>query len=68
MAIRFLRLRNKQYEFLLNIYSLLFLWFLNFSSIIILFNLGINKNIAAFLVIPFLVVLSYFCQSRYVFK
>ncbi len=44
------------------------LWFLNFSSIIILFNLGINKNIAAFLVIPFLVVLSYFCQSRYVFK
>ena len=44
------------------------LWVLNFSSIKILFNLGINKNIAAFLVIPFLVILSYFCQSRYVFK
>ena len=44
------------------------LWVLNFSSIRILFDLGINKNIAAFLVIPFLVILSYFCQSRYVFK
>ena len=44
------------------------LWFLNFSLIIILLNLGINKNIAAFLVIPFLVILSYFCQSKYVFK
>jgi len=44
------------------------LWVLNFSSIRILFDLGINKNIAAFLVIPFLVILSYFCQSRFVFK
>ena len=44
------------------------LWCLNFLSILFLFNLGINKNISALLVIPILVVFSYFSQNRYVFK
>ena len=63
------QVKKKTLRIFIKYLSLAFvLWVLNFSSIIILFNLGINKNIAAFLVIPFLVILSYFCQSRYVFK
>ena len=46
----------------------IFLWFLNFVSILFLNNFGINKNIAAFSVIPFLVLISYYFQNRYVFK
>ena len=63
------KVRKKTLRIFIKYLSLsFFLWFLNFSSIIILFNFGINKNIAAFLVIPFLVIFSYFCQNRYVFN
>ena len=44
------------------------IWILNFSIIRLFFFLGVNKNISALLVIPFLVMISYFFQKRYVFK
>ncbi len=63
------KVKNKKLRMFIKYLCLAFaLWVLNFSSIILLFNFGINKNIAAFLVIPFLVILSYFCQNKYVFS
>ena len=44
------------------------LWILNFSLIRSLFLIGVNKNISALFVLPFLVMISYFFQKRYVFK
>jgi len=44
------------------------LWILNFAFIRLLFYFGVNKNISALVVIPLLVLISYFLQKRYVFK
>ncbi|ABM72626.1 Hypothetical protein P9515_14191 [Prochlorococcus marinus str. MIT 9515] len=44
------------------------LWILNFVFIRLLFYFGVNKNISALVVIPLLVLISYFFQKRYVFK
>ena len=44
------------------------IWILNFGLIRSFFYLGVNKNISALLVIPLLVMISYFFQKRYVFK
>ena len=44
------------------------LWALNFCIIRTFFYFGVNKNITALLVIPLLVVISYFFQKRFVFK
>ena len=45
------------------------LWIINWCSINYLTNLFIvNKNIAAFFVIPFLVMISFFGQKKLVFK
>ena len=46
----------------------LIIWILNFFIIRSFFYFGVNKNITALLVIPLLVVISYFFQKRFVFK
>ena len=46
----------------------LILWILNFYIIRSFFYFGVNKNLTALLVIPLLVVISYFFQKRFVFK
>ena len=44
-----------------------FNWILNYVSIKVLYENGINKNLAAILNIPFLVLISYFFQKKYIF-
>ena len=44
-----------------------FNWILNYLSIKVLYENGINKNLAAILNIPFLVLISYFFQKKYIF-
>ena len=44
-----------------------FNWILNYVSIRIMYENGIHKNLAAILNIPFLVLISYFFQKKYVF-
>ncbi|MDC3232477.1 hypothetical protein OA981_02910 [Prochlorococcus sp. AH-716-A09] len=44
------------------------LWILNYSFIQTLFQLGVNKNLTAIMIIPFLVAISYLTQKNYVFK
>jgi len=43
------------------------LWIINSLSISIIYSFGINKNIAALFVIPFIVSLSYLTYSKYIF-
>ena len=44
-----------------------FNWIVNFISIRFLYENGINKNLAALFTIPFLVLISYYFQKKYVF-
>ena len=46
----------------------LILWLLNFYFIQTFFNLGLNKNFSALLIVPFLVIISFFSQKYFVFK
>ena len=46
----------------------LLLWIMNFALIQSFFYFGINKNLAAFIVIPLLVSISFFCQKYFVFR
>lgn len=46
----------------------LILWLLNFGFIQGFFYFGINKNITAILIIPFLAAVSYFTQKSFVFS
>lgn len=46
----------------------IFLWVTNASLISCLYRMGINKNIAALLLVPLLVVISYSTYNNYVFK
>ena len=46
----------------------LLLWIMNFGLIQSFFYFGINKNLAAFIVIPLLVSISFFCQKYFVFR
>ena len=61
---------NKLNKFFLKKYLLLALtlWMLNFGLIQSLFYFGVNKNITALLLIPFLALFSYYCQNKFVFK
>ena len=61
---------NKLDKFFFKKYLLLALtlWMLNFGLIQSLFYFGVNKNITALLLIPFLALFSYFCQNKFVFK
>ena len=44
-----------------------FNWTLNYISIRLMYENGIQKNLAAIFTIPFLVVISYFFQKKYIF-
>ena len=44
-----------------------FIWILNYASIRFMYDIGINKNLAAIFTIPFLVAISYSFQRRYIF-
>ena len=44
------------------------LWILNFGFIESFFYFGVNKNLTALLLIPFLALFSYNCQNKIVFK
>ena len=44
------------------------LWILNFALIQCFFNIGVNKNVIAILVIPLLAAISYYSQRYFVFK
>ena len=44
-----------------------FIWILNYASIRFMYDIGINKNLAAIFNIPFLVLISYSFQKRYIF-
>ena len=44
------------------------LWLLNFGFIQGFFYFGVNKNITAILIIPFLAAVSYFTQKSFVFS
>ena len=46
----------------------LILWLLNFGFIQGFFYFGLNKNITAILITPFLVAVSYFTQKSFVFS
>tara|TARA_A100001388_G_scaffold102560_1_gene74756 strand:- start:1529 stop:1945 length:417 start_codon:yes stop_codon:yes gene_type:complete len=41
---------------------------INFFSILLLSSIGINKNLAAIYVVPFLVIISYFVQNNLIFS
>lgn len=45
-----------------------FIWVLNYLLIKSISNLGLNKNLIAFLILPLIVSISYFYQKFYVFK
>ena len=61
---------NKLDKFFFKKYLLLglTLWILNFGLIQSFFFFGVNKNITALLLIPFLALFSYYCQNKFVFK
>mgnify|MGYP005687513349 CR=1 FL=1 len=42
-------------------------WTLNYVSIRFMYEIGINKNLAAIFTIPFLVLISYSFQKKYIF-
>ena len=42
-------------------------WILNYVSIIFMYENGIQKNLAAIFALPFIVLISYFFQRKYVF-
>lgn len=46
----------------------IFLWIINYSFINHLFRNGINKNIAAIIIIPILVIISFCGQKYFVFR
>ena len=45
-----------------------FLWLLNFCTIQSFFYIGVNKNLTAISIIPFLVLISYLSQKYFVFR
>ena len=45
-----------------------FNWTVNYLLIRLLYEYGINKNLAAILTIPFLVLISYYFQKKYIFN
>ena len=46
----------------------LILWILNFAFIQSFFNIGVNKNVTAILIVPLLVAISFYSQKYFVFK
>ena len=60
---RFSKRSGFKYSFLA-----LVLWLINLKSITYLFELGINKNLAAMFIIPSLVTMSFIGQKYFVFR
>ena len=62
------KMKNLTYqEFRKYILLATFNWTLNYVSIRFMYENGIDKNLAAIFTIPFLVLISYFSQRRYIF-
>ena len=62
------KMKNLTYqEFRKYILLASFNWTLNYISIRFMYENGINKNLAAIFTIPFLVLISYYFQRRYIF-
>ena len=62
------KMKNLTYqEFRKYILLASFNWTLNYVSIRFMYENGIDKNLAAIFTIPFLVLISYFSQRRYIF-
>ena len=62
------KMKNLTYqEFRKYILLASFNWTLNYVSIRFMYENGINKNLAAIFTIPFLVLISYSFQKRYIF-
>ena len=62
------KMKNLTYqEFRKYILLASFNWTLNYVSIRFMYEKGINKNLAAIFTIPFLVLISYFFQRKYIF-
>ena len=65
MVFKFKKVKNNfRKYFLLS----LIIWLINDGFIRSMFSFGLNKNLAAFLIIPFLALISYSCQKKWVFK
>ena len=60
--------RLNKYVFKKYILLASFLWIMNFGFIQIFFYFGVNKNIIAILLVPFLVSISFWAQKKYVFN
>lgn len=45
-----------------------FIWIVNYLSISLLFSFDINKNLAALILLPIVVFISYTFQNKYVFR
>ena len=54
-------------EFRKYLFLVSFNWILNYLSITFMYENGINKNLAAIYTLPFLVLISYFFQKKYIF-
>ena len=62
------KMKNLTYQkFIKYILFALFNWTLNYVSIRLMYENGINKNLAAIFTIPFLVLISYSFQRKYIF-
>ena len=46
----------------------LIIWIINYLSISLLFSFDIDKNLAALIILPFIVLISYNLQKKYVFS
>ena len=62
------KMKNLSYhEFCKYILLASFNWTLNYISIRFMYENGIDKNLAAIFTIPFLILISYFFQRRFIF-
>ena len=62
------KMKNLTYqEFKKYVLLATFSWTLNYVSIRFMYENGIDKNLAAIFTIPFLVLISYFSQRKYIF-
>lgn len=57
-----------KYVFKKYLFLALIIWLLNFGIIQSFYNVGVNKNKTAILIIPLLVIISYLSQRNFVFK
>ena len=62
------KMNNLTYKELIRyIFLASLIWILNYISIRFMYENGIHKNLAAIFTLPFLVLISYFFQKKYIF-